>query len=69
MKIYGLIRDCGDGSSCIDFYRNINTVNKLLEEDSEEYYPNEGSPAVTLNLPDDIDLKEVGITLEDGEVL
>lgn len=41
MKIYGLIRDCGDGSGCIDFYKSIDTVHYLMEEDPETYYPNE----------------------------
>ena len=65
MKIYGLIADCGDCSSSLTFLKNLDLVNKLLEDD-EVYYPNEGEPAVILNLPDDL-LKEAG--WKEGDVI
>ena len=67
MKIYGVISDSGDGSSCVIFFKDRELVDKIMEADPERFYANEGSPAFTLNLPDNIDLKEVGITLDDEE--
>jgi hypothetical protein len=67
MKVYGVISDSGDGSGCLLFFKDLVLLKKIMEEDPETFYANEGSPAVTLNLPDDIDLKEVGITLDDEE--
>ena len=67
IKVYGLIRDCGDGSGCIDWFSSIDTVNKVMENDPESYYANEESPSVTLTFNDDVDLKSIGIELEDEE--
>jgi len=67
MKIYGLIVDAGDGSGYIQFFKNWETAEKVMEEDPEAYYANEGEPSVTLNLPDDLDLKEAGISLYEVE--
>lgn len=67
MKIYGIISDSGDGSSCLLFFKDLELLEKVMEEDPERFYANEGSPAVILNLPDTLDLKEVGITLDDEE--
>jgi hypothetical protein len=63
MKVYGLIVDAGDGSSFIEWYDNIDTVNKVMEKDPEGYYANEGSPSVTLTLDYGVDLKAIGIDL------
>lgn len=56
--IYGLICDGGDGSSSMRWYRNREMVQSLLDDD--DYYANEGSPAVTLTFPADLDLKACG---------
>lgn len=69
MKIYGIIRDCGDGSSCVDFVTNWPLAEKVMEKDPESYYSNEGGPSFTLNLPDDANLEEIGITLSDDNLL
>jgi len=61
--IYGLIADHGDGSSGIRWFRNKETVDALLDDDSpdvEVYGANEGVPAETLTFPDNVDLKNVG---------
>jgi hypothetical protein len=63
MNVYGIICDLGDGSSSIQWYTDREKVNELLEE--EEYYQNEGRPKATLTLPDDADLKAIGIRLSD----
>jgi hypothetical protein len=67
--IYGLINDCGDGSSSIHWYRNKEAVDAVLDEDSpdwdESYNQNEGTPAETLTFPDDLDLAAAGFYFTD----
>ena len=60
--IYGLIADGGDGSSSMRWFRSLDKVNELLDEDNghEQYWANEGGPAETLTFPDDLDLKACG---------
>ena len=62
--VYGLSSDNGDGSSSIHWFRDKATVDALLDEDSstwkEQYWANEGSAAVTLTFPDDLDLLACG---------
>ena len=58
-KLYGLISDNGDCSCSIHWYTNKTLVDYLLKED-ETYCVNEGSPAVTLDLPDDFNLNTLG---------
>jgi hypothetical protein len=61
MKIYGLISDSGDGSSCIQWFRTKEKVDEILNDDSlEQYYANEGEPSAVLDLPDDLDLEKAG---------
>lgn len=61
--VYGLLRDCGDGSSVINWYRDASEVRRLLDNDDENaYYANEGSPSETLIFPDDLDLEKCGFT-------
>ncbi len=67
-KLYGLISDNGDSSSSVRWYTNKTLVNHLLKND-ETYYANEGSPAVTLNLPDDFNLNTLGIFYIDNQSL
>ncbi len=66
-KLYGLIADF-DGSYTINWYTNETLVDYLLKEE-EIYYGNEGLPAVTLNLPDDFDLKSLGTFFIDNQSL
>jgi hypothetical protein len=65
MKVYGLIRDCGDGSSCIDWFSDRDKMITAMDEDEEAYWGNEGSPAVILTFDDNTDLKKIGIRLDD----
>lgn len=61
---YLLVRDGGDGSSSIQFFDNLEDVNKCLDEDEpyslETYGCNEGS-YYTIYLPEDLDPKVAGI--------
>jgi len=59
IKLYGLISDNGDGSNSVHWYTNKTLIDYLLKED-ETYYANNGSPTVTLNLPDDFNLNTLG---------
>lgn len=63
--VYVLIRDCGDGSSCLDWFIDDELVDKLLEED-DSYFGNEGS-ATTLTFPLGFDLCKCGIELSTAE--
>ena len=67
-KLYGLIVDNGDGSNTINWYTNKTLVDYLLIEE-EMYYGNEGSPAVTLNLPDDFNLNTLETFYIDNQSL
>ena len=61
--IYGLISDCGDGSSAMHWYRNKEDVDYLLDEENgqEEFWAaNEGGCAETLTFPADLDLARCG---------
>lgn len=60
--------DGGDGSGHIRWYRNKDTVDKLLDEDgpdADRYWMNEGQPSETLTFPSGIDLEEVGFYFAD----
>jgi len=59
MKLYALIKDCGDSSNCLEWYTDKDLVNYLLGED-DYYYSNEGR-AITLSFPDDFNLSTLGI--------
>ena len=41
MKVYLIICDGGDGSASIRYHKNLDIV-KILLEDKEDYYMNEG---------------------------
>lgn len=66
-KVYGLTADHGDGSSGIRWFQNVELVEKLLNRDDEVYYGNEGSPAITLTFPDDLDLVACGFRFSDSD--
>jgi len=57
MFVYGLISDSGDGSSCLQLFSNKELVDYLLG--TEEYYINEGVQAITINVPDGMDPKDL----------
>lgn len=61
--IYGAIRDGGDGSATIVWFKNKATVDKRLEDD-EDYNMNEGR-AKTLTFPADLDLVACGFRFID----
>jgi hypothetical protein len=61
--IYGLIRDCGDGSACMDWFKTEDARDLALED--IEYSMNEGSAAQTLTFPDTIDLEDAGFSFND----
>ena len=64
--VFGLTRDNGDGSGSIVWFRNKEIVDKVLDSDQyEDFYANEGSPAMTLTFPDDLDLTECGFRFSD----
>lgn len=60
--VYGLTVDHGDGSTGMRWFKDKARVDEILHDDSnyEEYYGNEGSPAMTLTFPDDLDLAACG---------
>ena len=66
--IYALLKDNGDGSSSIHWFRDKEIVDALLESDDvEDWYQNEGIPAETLTLPDDLDLWACGFRFDDSD--
>lgn len=67
--VYGIIMDCGDGSSAMAWYRNRELVEFLLNDDEycELYYQNEGSPSQTLSFPASLDLEQCGFSFDDDE--
>jgi len=65
--VYGLTRDNGDGSTGIVWFRNKDTVDRILDNNGgihEEFYGNEGS-ATELTFPDDLDLVQCGFRFSD----
>lgn len=69
-KIYGLIADCGDGSAVMCWFRELDDVNYLLDEDNghEQFWSaNEGSPAEVLTFPADLDLVKCGFRFDTAE--
>lgn len=67
-KIYGLVSDCGDGSSCMHWFRDEKIVEQCLEHDCESYGMNEGVPAETLEFPDELNLEKCGFSFFDEYV-
>ncbi|WXX18488.1 hypothetical protein TacPo2_33 [Pantoea bacteriophage TacPo2] len=41
IRVYFLTRDCGDGTTTVDFFTDLALVDHLLETE-EEFYSNEG---------------------------
>lgn len=69
IKVYALISDNGDGSASIHWFKNGELVDKLLDDDPEYWYLNEGSPAETLLFPDGTDVESFGFVFSDDEYL
>lgn len=77
-KVYGLVCDLGDGSSCIHWFRDSEeslldvllgrTPNKgvfdLEDYIIDGYNINEGTPAETFEFPDDLNLEACGFLFE-----
>jgi hypothetical protein len=66
-KVYGLIKDNGDGGSSTIWLRDKAIVDRLLSDDDiiEEFYANEGCSSQELTFPDDLDLSSVGFRFRD----
>lgn len=67
-KIYGLTRDHGDGSTGMVWFRNKETVERILDNNGgihEEFYGNEGMCSTQLIFPDELDLTECGFRFSD----
>jgi hypothetical protein len=69
ITVYGLIRDCGDGSSCLDWFKDVDLMERVMEDDPEAFYGNEGSPACTLCFKDEEAFNLSGIKLDDENFL
>lgn len=63
--IYGLICDNGDGSGSMQWFRNLDLVEQLLEEN--DFYANKGSLAETLTFPISLDLNLCGFQFSDED--
>jgi len=61
--IYGIMRDNGDGSCSLEWFRNRDTVDRLLEDD--DYWPNNGLVTEALTFPASLDLDACGFTFSD----
>lgn len=59
------MRDNGDGSARIKWFRDKDTVEQKLDE-GEDYYMNEGQAAQVLDFPDDLNLEECGFRFSDN---
>ena len=59
--IYGAIKDAGDGSANIVWFReNQRDLMQDLLESDESFYQNEEEPSATLEFPIDVDLIKCG---------
>lgn len=62
--ICSIIRDLGDGSSCIDWHRDIEKAERLILEDPESYWANEDGPDFYY-FPEELDLESCGFHFRD----
>ena len=70
-KVYGLTVDGGDGSTSIRWFRDKEKVDYILDNedgDFEQYYGNEGSPAVELTFPGTLVLTDCGFRFHDDRI-
>lgn len=63
--VYVFTTDQGDGSSGVNFTRDPDLLDRIIEEDPETYGMNEGYADV-LNFPDDLDLVACGFSFYEG---
>lgn len=69
-QVFLVIRDLGDGSSCIDVYPDSEmsyeeVCDMLSNRDTyDEYHANEGKPKIVLTLPDGFDLTTLGLGIK-----
>ena len=64
--ICSVIRDLGDGSSCIDWYRDGEKAERRIEEDPEQYWANDGGPDY-YTFPAELDLESCGFRFSDDD--
>lgn len=64
--ICSIIRDLGDGSSRIDWYRDSKKAESLIEEDPESYWANDSGPDY-YTFPVDLDLESCGFRFRDND--
>jgi len=69
-KVFGLVRNCGDGSATMDWFRDEAKATRFVKDDRfcEDYGQNEGSFAAELEFPDSLDLDSCGFRFSDGDV-
>lgn len=61
--VYGLVKDGGDGSASMCWFREDQRAEaEVLLLDEEEFFMNEGGFAVVLEFPDDLDLEQAGFS-------
>ena len=66
-KVYGIIRDNGDGSCSMVWFKDKSIVESLLGTDPEAFYANEGLVSEELTFPDDLDLEKCGFSFSDED--
>lgn len=52
MKVYILVRDCGDGPVTLNWFKDRLLVEKLCEDIDNDFSLNDGDPEV-IDVPDD----------------
>ena len=69
-KVFGIMRDCGDGYSTIDWFRDEEKALRLVEDDRYcvDYGVSGGEIAETLTFPDDLNLEACGFMFDDDNV-
>ncbi len=71
IKVYAILTNCGDGSSCIrwfnDRYVTEEDLEALEENDPETWGSGDGLQCTTLTFPDDFDFEEAGISFSSYE--
>lgn len=59
--IYGVVANCGDGSSTLHWFKNKPDIDAMMDEDSELWGMSEGIDQ-TLTFPAELDLAKCGFT-------
>jgi len=68
--VYGIVRDCGDGYSTADWFRDEEKARRLVEDAtySVDYGISGGEIPITLHFPDDLNLEDCGFVFNDDQV-